>query len=137
MKESPMQSENDPNAEVKVIASRYQNRPKTEAGARIFSISDHVVVDAEKLRSGRMYVGDAFRAVVLTLVPGQAQKTHIHPATDHAWFIVSGTGEVTMEDGKREIVKPGQFLVHPRNTVHGLLNVGTDNLVYVALSTGE
>lgn len=132
-----MQSEDQAGADVKFIASRYQNRPKTDPGARIFSIADHVVVDGEKLRSGRMYVGDPFRAVVLTLVPGQAQKTHIHPATDHAWFIVSGTGEVTMEDGKREIVGSGHFLVHPRNTVHGLLNVGKDNLVYVALSTGE
>jgi len=132
-----MPSEDDSNADVKVITSRYQNRPKTDPAARSFMIADHIVVDAEKLRSGRMYVGDAFRAVVLTLVPGQAQKTHIHPSTDHAWFIVSGTGEVTMENGKREIVKAGHFLVHPRNTVHGLLNVGQDNLVYVALSTGE
>lgn len=132
-----MQSEKDTSTEVKVIATRYQNRPKTDPGARIMTIADHVVVNAEKLTSGRMYVGDAFRAVVLTLVPGQAQKTHIHPSTDHAWFIVAGTGEVTMEDGKREIVKPGQFIVHPRNTVHGLLNVGADNLIYVALSTGE
>ena len=31
----------------------------------------------------------------------------MHPATDHAWFIVSGTGEVTMEGGKREKVEPG------------------------------
>lgn len=132
-----MPSDNATNTDVKVIAVRYQDRPKTDPGARIFTIADHVIVNAEKLTSGRMYVGDAFRAVVLTLVPGQAQKTHIHPSTDHAWFIISGTGEVTMEDGKREVVKPGQFLVHPRNTVHGLLNVGTDNLVYVALSTGE
>jgi mannose-6-phosphate isomerase-like protein (cupin superfamily) len=123
--------------DVKVIAQRYQDRPKTDPKARSFVISDHIVVDADKLKSGRMYVGDAFRAVVLTLVPGQAQKTHIHPSTDHAWFIVSGTGEVTMEDGKKEIVKAGHFLVHPRNSVHGLLNVGQDNLVYVALSTGE
>jgi mannose-6-phosphate isomerase-like protein (cupin superfamily) len=84
-----------------------------------------------------MYVGDAFRAVVLTLVPGQAQKLHMHPATDHAWFIVSGTGEVTMEDGKKETVKGGHFMVHPRNSVHGIKSVGPDNLVYVALSTGE
>src|SRR5690348_7398337 len=105
MKERPMPSDNDTSEDVKVIASRYQNRPKTDPGARSFVIADHIVVDAEKLRSGRMYVGDAFRAVVLTLVPGQSQKTHIHPETDHAWFIVSGTGEVTMENGKKEIVK--------------------------------
>ncbi len=132
-----MQSNDDAGSEVKVIAQRYQNRPKTDVAARSFRIADHIIADAEKLRSGRMYVGDAFRAVVLTLVPGQGQKIHLHPATDHAWFIVSGTGEVTMEDGKKETVTTGHFLVHPRNTVHGIHNIGTDNFVYIALSTGE
>jgi mannose-6-phosphate isomerase-like protein (cupin superfamily) len=122
--------------EVKVVASRYTDRPKTDPVQRVFRIADHVVVDAEKLRSGRMYVGDEFRAVVLTLVPGQAQEVHMHPATSHAWFIVSGTGEVTMEDGRCETIGAGHFLVHPRNTVHGLRNSGTENLVYVALSIG-
>lgn len=123
--------------DVKVIAVRYENRPKNDPADRIFAIADHVVVNGEKLTAGRMYVGDAFRAVVLTMVPGQGQKIHMHPGTDHAWFIVAGTGEVTMEDGRREIVKPGQFLVHPRGTVHGIFNVGTDNFTYIALSTGE
>lgn len=84
-----------------------------------------------------MYVGDEFRATVLTLTPGQAQETHMHPATSHAWFIVSGSGELTMEDGHREIVGTGMFCVHPRNTVHGLKNVGSDDLVYIALSIGD
>lgn len=122
--------------DVKVIATRYTDRPKTDPAERIFRISDNIVVDAEKLRSGRMYVGDAFRAVVLTLVPGQGQEVHMHPETDHAWFIVSGAGEVTMEDGRVETVEPGMFLVHPRTTVHGIMNTGEENLVYVALSTG-
>lgn len=124
------------NADVKVIATRYADRPKTDPAERVFRIADHVVVDAQKLRSGRMYVGDEFRAVVLTLTPGQGQETHMHPTTDHAWFIVSGTGEVTMEGGRIEKVEPGMFLVHPRNSVHGLRNTGTENLTYVALSTG-
>lgn len=132
-----MPADQTADTDVKVIAVRYENRPKTDPGVRIFNIADHVIVNAEKLTSGRMYVGNAFRAVVLTLVPGQGQKIHMHPATDHAWFIVSGTGEVTMEDGRRETIKPGQFLVHPRGTVHGIFNVGTDNLTYIALSTGE
>ena len=60
----------------------------------------------------------------------------MHPETAHAWFIVSGKGEVEMEDGKRETVAPGQFVVHPRNTVHGLFNTGSETLTYIALSTG-
>jgi mannose-6-phosphate isomerase-like protein (cupin superfamily) len=123
--------------DVKVIAARYVDRPKTDPDARCFFINDHIIADPEKLRSGRMYVGDAFRAVVLTLMPGQAQKVHMHPSTDHAWFIVSGEGEVTMEDGLKTIVGPGYFLVHPRNTVHGICNKGSENLVYIALSTGD
>ena len=121
--------------EVKVIASRYTDRPKTDPAARIFRITDHVVVGGET-RAGRMYVGDEFRAVVITLPPGDAQETHVHPETSHAWFIVSGTGEVTMEGGRRDTVGPGMFLVHPRTSVHGLRNTGTENLVYVALSIG-
>ncbi len=122
--------------DVKVIAARYTDRPKTDPAQRVFRIADHIVVGAEKLRSGRMYVGDEFRAVVITLAPGQAQEIHMHPATSHAWFIVSGAGEVTMEEGRRETVGPGLFLVHPRNSVHGLRNTGDENLVYVALSIG-
>jgi len=121
--------------EVKVIASRYTDRPKTDPTARVFRIADHIAVGGET-RAGRMYVGDEFRAVVITLSPGQAQEVHMHPATSHAWFIVSGTGGVTMEAGRRETVEPGCFLVHPRDSVHGLRNTGDENLVYVALSIG-
>ena len=123
--------------DVKVIAARYTGRPKTDPGARVFTIADHIVVNAEKLQSGRMYVGDEFRAVVLTLAPGQAQTVHMHPETSHAWFIVSGSGEVTMEDGRKERAAAGQFCVHPRNSVHGIRNDTSENLTYIALSIGE
>jgi mannose-6-phosphate isomerase-like protein (cupin superfamily) len=131
-----MQSEKN-ETEVKVIAQRYVDRPHSDPDTRSWVIADHVRVEKEKIGSSRMYVGDAFRTVVLTLAPGVAQKLHMHPATDHAWFIVSGTGEVTLEDGKREIVKPGVFMVHPRNSVHGIRCVGDETLVYIALSTGD
>ena len=42
---------------VKVIAQRYADRPKTDPNARIFDVAtDHIVVNPEKLRSGPMYV---------------------------------------------------------------------------------
>jgi mannose-6-phosphate isomerase-like protein (cupin superfamily) len=131
-----MQSEKS-GTEVKVIAQRYVDRPHSDPDTRSWVIADHVRVDKEKIGSSRMFVGDAFRTVVLTLAPGVAQKLHMHPATDHAWFIVSGTGEVTMEDGKTEMVKPGIFMVHQRNSVHGIRCVGDEPLVYIALSTGD
>jgi quercetin dioxygenase-like cupin family protein len=41
-----------------------------------------------------------------------------------------------MEGGLRERVGPGVFLVHPRNTVHGVRNIGEDDFVYIAVSIG-
>jgi len=121
--------------EVKVITSRYAERPKTDPTARVFRIADYIVRKGAT-RAGRMYVGDEFRAVVITLPPGDAQEPHMHPATSHAWFVVSGKGELTMEDGRRETLEPGLFSVHPHNTVHGLRNIGDEDLVYIALSIG-
>ena len=122
--------------DVKVIAARYTDRPKTDPDARVFTIADHIVVGEEKQRAGRMYVGDEFRAVVITISPGGAQTVHLHPETSHAWFVVSGSGLVTMEDGRQERIEAGQFAVHPRNSVHGLLNDRDENLTYIALSIG-
>ena len=123
--------------DVKVIATRYTDREKTDPNARIMNPADFIKVNPEKLQSGRMYVGDEFRAVVLTLTPGQAQTVHMHPETSHAWFIVSGSGEVTMEDGRKERASAGQFCVHPRNSVHGITNDTNENLTYIALSIGD
>jgi mannose-6-phosphate isomerase-like protein (cupin superfamily) len=123
--------------DVKVIAVRYTDRAKTDPNERVFRVSDHVATGDDHLHAGRMYVGDEFRATVLTLTPGQAQEVHMHPATSHAWFIVSGIGEVTMEDGRKEAIGPNMFCVHPRNTVHGIKNTGTETLVYIALSIGD
>lgn len=122
--------------DVKVITARYTDRPKTDPDARVFTIADHIVVGKEKERAGRMYVGDEFRAVVITISPGQEQAVHMHPETSHAWFIVSGGGVVTMEDGRTERIEAGQFAVHPRYSVHGLRNDRDENLVYIALSIG-
>src|SRR5262245_56038458 len=82
----------DAEMDVKVIASRYTDRPKTDPAKRVFRIADHIG-GSEQSRGSRMYVGDDYRAVVITIAPGDAQEVHMHPATDHAWFIVSGTGE--------------------------------------------
>ena len=122
--------------DVKVIAARYTDRPKTDPNERIMTIADHIVVGKEKERAGRMYVGDEFRAVVITLAPGQEQPVHMHPETTHAWFVVSGSAIVTMENGRKERIETGQFSVHPRTSVHGIYNDREENFTYIALSIG-
>ena len=78
--------------DVKVIAARYTDRPKTDPAARVFTVADHIVVGEEKQRAGRMYVGDEFRAVVITLDFGANYLVLGEPATAAGLSAISLVG---------------------------------------------
>ena len=120
---------------VKVIAERGSSYAMNDLSERIFNIYDFATV-FDPMKPTRMYTGPEFRVAVFRMSPGQEQEVHMHPDTTHAWFVLEGTAEITMEDEQRQVAGPGTFCVHPRNTVHGLRNVGADEVVYVTLSIG-
>jgi quercetin dioxygenase-like cupin family protein len=122
--------------EVKVIAERGSSYEKTPLTDRILNIYDFATV-FEPMKPTRMYTGDEFRVAVFRMSPGQEQEVHMHPSTTHAWFVFEGTAEITLENGESRVCGPGTFAVHPHDTVHGLRNVGTDEVVYVTLSIGD
>jgi mannose-6-phosphate isomerase-like protein (cupin superfamily) len=123
-------------ANVKVIAERGSSYEKNAPSERIFNLYDFATA-FDPMKPTRMYTGDEFRVAVFRMTPGQEQEVHMHPSTTHAWFVFEGDVEITMEDDRRERAGPGTFCVHPRNTVHGLKNVGTTEVVYVTLSIGS
>ncbi len=120
---------------VKVIAERGSSYAMNDAKDRVFNIYDFASV-FDPMKPTRMYTGEEFRVAVFRMSPGQEQEVHIHPNTTHAWFVFEGTVEITLEDEQKSVAGPGTFCVHPRNTVHGLKNVGADDVVYVTLSIG-
>lgn len=134
-----LSSEESPIVAVKVIEDRGSYYPPNAPDERIFRIADFAKpgADPSKASYKRMYTGDAFRVAVYHLLPGQGQEPHIHPETTHAWYVVTGTGEVTMEDEHTETVEGGTFCVHPKTSVHGIRNIGMDVFVYVVLSVGK
>jgi quercetin dioxygenase-like cupin family protein len=121
---------------VKVIAERGSSYAMNDVSERIFNIYDFATV-FDPMKPTRMYTGEEFRVAVFRMSPGQEQEVHLHPSTTHAWFVFEGTVEITLEDEQKTIAGPGTFSVHPRNSVHGLKNVGADEVVYVTLSIGS
>ncbi len=53
-------------------------------------------------------------------------------ATEETQYIIAGTGELRMEDGKIQQVKPGDVFVIPTPIRHDLANTGTETLRAVA-----
>ena len=51
-----------------------------------------------------------------------------------AWIILEGQGEALLGDGRRDLVGPGTMIVHHPTQMHGIVNVGDTNLVYINIS---
>jgi quercetin dioxygenase-like cupin family protein len=55
---------------------------------------------------------------------------HTHTRTEEIYFIVSGHGTMHV-DGETRKVGPGDLILTPRNTTHGITTVGSESLEFV------
>lgn len=72
----------------------------------------------------------------ITVTPGQriSYQTHAHRA-EH-WFVVSGSGHVTL-DGREQAVGPGVAIDIPMTAAHRITNDGDTDLVFIEVQHGE
>lgn len=93
-------------------------------------------VDDPKVRWGASFASyggrnaDQSSTIVYEIAPGGHLGWHTD-ATEETQYIVAGTGELCMEDGKYP-VGPGSVFVLPTNVRHDLVNTGSEPLHAVA-----
>jgi mannose-6-phosphate isomerase-like protein (cupin superfamily) len=82
--------------------------------------------------------GSAFKYVRdLTLYPGSTIGEHPHAGDEEIYFVISGTGVMTV-DGEDRVVGPGSVVLTQSGSQHGLRNEGTEDLrIFVACATSE
>ncbi|HEU5019889.1 MAG TPA: cupin domain-containing protein [Pseudolabrys sp.] len=105
-----------------------QNAPKGNKG---FTASKTTVVDLGDEIEGM--AGRQLRMRVLTIEPGGYIGLHSHKDRPAVVYFVQGTDEVGLADGTKKIVHPGETSTANRNTTHYHRNVGTDNVVLIAV----
>lgn len=64
--------------------------------------------------------------------PGGISGEHVHSRTEELYFIVSGTGIISL-DGKEHPVKAGDVILSGLGTRHGLRNVGPNELHWLVI----
>jgi quercetin dioxygenase-like cupin family protein len=69
--------------------------------------------------------------IVYEIEPGGRLGWHTD-ATEESQYIISGTGELHLEDGSVHHVEPGSVFVLPTPLRHDLVNTGTETLRAVA-----
>ncbi|MDR1773518.1 MAG: cupin domain-containing protein [Clostridioides sp.] len=75
---------------------------------------------------------DRLNNVEITIIPGFGTKPHIHENSTEFFYIVSGEGEFTDDDGTCQ-VKKGDAFKAPKGVTHSIIN--TSNEVLVIFST--
>lgn len=77
------------------------------------------------------------RRVTITevhLEAGASQPRHTHDASEQIWYAVQGTGKLLLADDKEKEFQAGDVVRFAEQEVHGLLNDGNTEFVYVSIT---
>ncbi|MBU3619999.1 cupin domain-containing protein [Polynucleobacter sp. CS-Odin-A6] len=101
---------------------------------RVFKSSNFLESNiGEPIRSVITESGDS--AVIAWHVnPGQRISAHFHPHGQDTWIIQSGIGEYQTDNaGSTKAIKAGDVVVAHAGETHGVLNTGTEPLIFISV----
>ena len=77
------------------------------------------------------------RRVTITevhLEPGASQPRHTHEASEQIWYALKGSGKLLLADDQERAFRAGDVVRFADKDVHGLLNDGDTEFVYVSVT---
>jgi len=95
------------------------------------------VVDLAEFRAdgmGKSTVarGDFVYAGLNAFEPGQEHQAHAHEGQDKLYFVLDGSGEVTVGD-ETELLTAGDLALAPAGVMHSVKNPGPNRLVVLTI----
>ena len=101
---------------------------------RIYPVAAHLQPsDNEPVRSVVTETSDAV-VVAWTVKPGQRIHPHVHPAGQDTWTVLQGVGQYQVDaSGSTLLLQAGDIAVAPTGALHGLVNTGTEDFVFVSV----
>lgn len=97
------------------------------------------VFDWGKLRwlsEPRVTAAEMFSAGVVSLEPGKGHERHSHPGVEEILYVLSGTGDQTVEVGDETLnrrVGPGVLIHIPPDVYHSTVNAGREPMRLLAI----
>jgi mannose-6-phosphate isomerase-like protein (cupin superfamily) len=80
--------------------------------------------------------GPGFRVKRIVVRPGQRLSYQRHTARSEHWYIVSGAGEITLDDATKT-VGPGDTVDIAAGAAHRIGNLGEADVVFIEVQTGS
>src|SRR5689334_20874769 len=70
----------------------------------------------------------------VTMDPGAVSTLHAHAKAEQIWLIEQGIGTLLMDEGTEAKVETGDIVRAPAGDAHGIVNSGSEPLVYLAIT---
>lgn len=95
-------------------------------------IADHVRLHADKMTKVALASTPRAQLDLYCLAPGQAQRPHTHAEQDKFYLVIEGQGRIQI-GAAEETAGPGEVVLAPAGTAHGVLNDGSAPLVLLVV----
>ncbi len=95
---------------------------------KIINVKDSIAFNPEKLNKVGLFDTDKFFCDVYCFEPGQFQKVHSHEGSDKIYYVIKGSGRVTVGSTEKELVE-NEITLAPSGEDHGVTNHTNEQLV--------
>ena len=79
---------------------------------------------------------NAYKAKEIVVYPGKRLSLQRHQRRAEHWYILHGKAKMTL-DNRQFILVDGQAVDIPRSSFHRIENIGSDDLSFVEVQTGD
>jgi mannose-6-phosphate isomerase-like protein (cupin superfamily) len=86
---------------------------------------------AEKMKKNNLFTTDRLFCDVYCFEPGQSQSAHAHAGSDKVYYVLEGSGRITVDSEERP-VGPGTAVLAPAGSPHAV-TAGNERLRLLVL----
>ncbi|MBW2553516.1 MAG: phosphomannose isomerase type II C-terminal cupin domain, partial [Deltaproteobacteria bacterium] len=80
----------------------------------------------------------SYKAKKIVVYPGKRLSLQRHSKRDEHWYIIHGKARMTLDNENNQFtLNDGQSVDIPRGSLHRIENIGTDELSFVEVQTGD
>ena len=92
------------------------------------SIAGSEAFSCEKMQKNALFDSPHMFYDTYCLLPGQAQKVHVHEGSDKVYYVLRGTGRFTVAEEERDLAE-GHAVIARAGDPHGVRNETQEELV--------
>jgi quercetin dioxygenase-like cupin family protein len=101
--------------------------------ARIFTLETYVSFSDRAATVTEIIQTENSSIAIWGVKPGQIVQAHCHPDGQDTWVMLRGTLTYYLGNGQSQILNAGQVAIAEKNQIHGALNEGIEDAVFVSI----